>query len=594
VPGTAEPGSAVPARAPEPGSAAPSAREPPPATPGPPSPAASERSLHLAAGDDPVSGPAPPGTGTGGTDGAPAERAERAAGERIGALPAGLTRDALVAEVARALAAVPSGVGLLAAVSGGPDSTTMVHLVSLARPDVDLEIVHVRHGLRDDAADAAVAAAHAAELEARYTEVRVEVRDGGRGQEAAARAARYDALLRRADAGGFAWVAVGHTADDQAETVLLNLVRGAGLRGLGGMRPVRTAGRVRIVRPLLRIRRSDVAAFVAGEGLTAVADPTNRDPRQRRSRARHEVLPLLERLAGGPGDAVASLNRLAELARTDTDALDALAAEHAARLVVVWGRTRAIRRELLRLLPRALSARILRLMAAAVGGDLSADAVARVLALASGEALHITGSALVSCGGGWLGFAPQGLRPLAREPLIVPGTTPLTQLGLDVHVEWPWPLPPSPDPGQLDLGSPQPPTVAEVADEPPPGLLAGVPPGVGPRARMWAVFGADVGQALVRGDDFAVRARRDGDRLRSSVGMRKLQDLLVDAHVPRVCRDLIPVVVDERDEPLWVPGVAQRLCDGGAPAGVRMWLAPHGRPSREQAATGAEQGTPVR
>ncbi|HSK97247.1 MAG TPA: tRNA lysidine(34) synthetase TilS, partial [Euzebyales bacterium] len=395
---------------------------------------------------------------------------------------------------------------------------------------------------------------------------------------------------------GFAWLAIGHTADDQAETVLLNLVRGAGLRGLGGMRPVRTHGRVRIVRPLLRIRRRDVAQFVDGEGLTAVADPTNRDPRQRRARARHEVLPILERLAGGPGDAVASLNRLAELARIDTEALDALASEHAARLVVVWGRTRAIRGELLRLLPRALSARILRLMAAAVGGDLSADAVARILALGSGEALHITGSALVSCGGGWLGFAPQGLRPLAREPLIVPGATPLTQLGLDVHVEWPWPLPPSPDPGQLDLGSPEAPAIADVADEPPPGPLADVPPGVGPRARMWAVFGADVGEALVRGDDFVVRARRDGDRLRSSIGMRKLQDLLVDAHVPRVCRDLIPVVVDESDEPLWVPGVAQRMCDMGAPAGIRMWLAPHSgdRSAREESTSDAGSGAPVR
>jgi tRNA(Ile)-lysidine synthetase-like protein len=101
---------------------------------------------------------------------------------------------------------------------------------------------------------------------------------------------------------------------------------------------------------------------------------------------------------------------------------------------------------------------------------------------------------------------------------------------------------------------------------------------------MWAVFDAAVGEALVRGEDFAVRARKDGDRLRSSVGMRKLQDLLVDAHVPRVCRDVIPVVVDEHDEPLWVPGVAQRVRDDDRPAGIRMWLAPGAEPSREAAA----------
>jgi tRNA(Ile)-lysidine synthase len=575
--GAAEPGSAEPVRATEPGSSAPPDDS-------------SERSLQLAAEHGRAEG-APHGDAAASRAAAPPDTPEWIVDQRIGALPQGLTRDELVAEVARALTGVPRGAGLLAAISGGPDSTTMAHLLSLARPDLNLELVHIRHGLRDDAADAAVAAAHAAQLEAAYHEEQVEVGGGGSGPEAAARAARYGALLRRAEERGCAWLAIGHTADDQAETVLLNLVRGAGLRGLGGMRPVRAHGRVRIVRPLLRIRRSDVAAFVVGEGLLAVADPTNRDPQQRRARARHEVLPVLERLAGGPGDVIGSLNRLAELARIDTDALDVLASEHAERLVVVWGRTRAVRSELLLMLPRALSTRILRLTAATVGGDLSADAVGRIFALGSGEALHITGSALVSCGGGWLGFAPQGLAPLAREPLIIPGTTPLPQLGLDVHVEWPWPLPPSADPGQLDLGSPAPATVAEAADERPEGPVAGGPPGTGPRTRMWAVFDAAVSAALMRGEDFAVRARRDGDRLRSSVGMRKLQDLLVDAHVPRVCRDLVPVVVDEHDEPLWVPGVAQRVGNDDRSAGIRMWLAPGAEPSRDVSVTAGPDPT---
>ena len=551
-----------------------------------------EHPLHLAAHTPGEAGVAWP-TGVGGRSGTGRSGTGRiGAGPlldgRIGALPEGLTRDQLIAEVVRALTDVPRGVAMLVAVSGGPDSTTMAHLVSLARPDVELELMHVRHGLRDDAADAAVAAAHAAALGVGYHEEQVEVRVSGRGLEAAARDARYEALLQRAATRGIAWLAIGHTAEDQAETVLLNLVRGSGLRGLAGMRAVRThsvgegerqrgggrASQVRILRPLLRIRRSDVAAFIAGEGLLAVADPTNRDPQQRRARARHEVFPVLERLAGGPGDVVASLNRLAQLARIDTEALDALASEHASRLVMAWGGTYAIRRDLLALLPLALSTRILRMVAAAVDSDLSADAVARVLALESGEALHIAGGAQVSCGGGWVGFAPHGLQPLAREPLLIPGATPLLQLGIDVHVEWPWPLPPSADPGQLDLGGPEPPTVAQVADERPPGPIAGPLPGTGPRARMWAVFGADVGRALIAGDDFAVRARRDGDRLRSSVGVRKLQDLLVDAHVPRVCRDLVPVLVDEHDEPLWVPGIAQRLCDAEQPAAIRVWLAP--------------------
>ena len=520
--------------------------------------------------------------GPAGGDGLPARheplasgRGGSADGGAAGALPSGLTRDELIAAVAAALTPVPEGAALLAAVSGGPDSTAMTHLLTLARPDLDVEVVHVRQGLRDDAAAAATARSHARALEVGYHEEAVEV-GAGAGPEAAARDVRYAALLRRAHAVGAAWLAVGHTADDQAETVLMNLVRGAGLRGLSGMRPLRTAGRVHIVRPLLRIRRDDVAAFIAGEGLQAVADPTNRDPQQRRARARHEVLPVLERLAGGPGDVVAAFARMAELARIDADALDALASEHAARLVVAWGPARAVRIDGLNLLPRARSARILRRMAADVGGDLTADAVARVERLEPGAGLHIAGGAFVTCGGGWLGFSPGEARPLVRTPLVVPGATRLTQLGVDVHVEWPWPLPADEDPDQLDLGLPSARTIAQVVDDPPPGPLADPPPGSGPRARMWAVFGADIGRALVEGADFAVRARRDGDRLRSSVGMRKLQDLLVDAHVPRVCRDLVPVVVDEHDEPLWVPGVAQRVCDTREPAGMRVWLAPCG------------------
>ncbi|HEY8338814.1 MAG TPA: tRNA lysidine(34) synthetase TilS, partial [Egibacteraceae bacterium] len=293
-------------------------------------------------------------------DAEPAEAVAADLTAGIGALPAGLGREELVAAVAAALdASVGHGATAVVALSGGPDSSALAHLVAEARPDLRLVVGHVRHGLRDDAADAGAAAAHAAALGLAYHERRVSVRRQGEGLEAAARRARYRALVGIAAEVGADAVLVGHTADDQAETLLLNLARGSGVRGLAGMAPLRRERRggrsVQVVRPLLRLRRRDVRAFVAGEGLAVVSDPTNADRDQRRARARYDVLPALTGLTGGPGDPVGALTRLADLARDDADALDALADRHARRLLVRWGPVRAVRVDDLAALPRALA-----------------------------------------------------------------------------------------------------------------------------------------------------------------------------------------------------------------------------------------------
>ena len=130
----------------------------------------------------------------------------------------------------------------------------------------------------------------------------------GPNLEARARAARYAVLP--------AGVLTGHTADDQAETVLLNLVRGAGLDGLAGMAPEG--------RPLLALRRHETRALCAALGLDPVADPSNDDPGLRRNRVRHELLPLLDGVADR--DVVPVIARQADLARADATALDELAA----------------------------------------------------------------------------------------------------------------------------------------------------------------------------------------------------------------------------------------------------------------------------
>jgi len=191
-------------------------------------------------------------------------------------------------------------------VSGGPDSLALLALAVAAGCDVTA--VHVDHGLRPaSAAEAEVVRAAAERFGARFAAVAVPV-GAGPNLEARARAARYAALPPGA--------LVGHTADDQAETVVLNLLRGAGLDGLAGMAPGR--------RPLRRLRRAETHALCAALGLVPVADPSNDDRSFRRNRVRHEVLPMLADVA--ERDVVALLARQADLARDDAAALDALAA----------------------------------------------------------------------------------------------------------------------------------------------------------------------------------------------------------------------------------------------------------------------------
>lgn len=174
---------------------------------------------------------------------------------------------------------------------------------------VAVTAVHVDHGLRPGSADEAdVVRDAAAELGVPFRAERVVVEQGP-NLEARAREARRDVL--GADA------MTGHTADDQAETVLLNLVRGSGLDGLGAMRPGHA-------KPILALRRTETWSLCASHGWSPVRDPTNDEPVHRRNRIRHEVLPLLDDIARR--DVAGLLSRAAGLLADDAELLDSLAA----------------------------------------------------------------------------------------------------------------------------------------------------------------------------------------------------------------------------------------------------------------------------
>jgi len=265
--------------------------------------------------------------------------------------------------VRRALGPLAPGDTVLVACSGGADSLALVSatVFEARRPALRVVGVTVDHGLQEGSAEQAartvrqMAAIGCAET---FT-VTVAVEDAaGIGPEAAARRARYAALDQVADHVGAAVILLGHTRDDQAETVLLGLTRGSGGRSLAGMR--RSFDRYR--RPLLDVSRLDTATACQVEGLEPWDDPHNSDPGYARVRVRSRVLPVLEDELG-PGVA-ATLARTADQLRADMDLLDDLAEAAYATLVAD---DPALDAAALAAHPDALRRRILRLAALAAG-----------------------------------------------------------------------------------------------------------------------------------------------------------------------------------------------------------------------------------
>jgi tRNA(Ile)-lysidine synthase len=189
------------------------------------------------------------------------------------------------------------GDGVLVAVSGGPDSMALLHVLALLRVKLGHVLVAhgVDHGLRPEASsELDLAEGLARELGVPFGRTHVRLARGGNLQ-ARAREARYDALRTAAAKASCARIATAHHRADRAETVLLRLLRGAGPRGLAVLPP--RAGD--LVRPLLRAPRSAIDAHVARHRLHFATDPSNRDPRYARARVRHELLPLLRTLSPG-------------------------------------------------------------------------------------------------------------------------------------------------------------------------------------------------------------------------------------------------------------------------------------------------------
>jgi tRNA(Ile)-lysidine synthase len=440
---------------------------------------------------------------------------------------------------------VPSGGRVLVALSGGPDSVALVHLLREIERSGALAVAglaHFNHRLRGDEADEderfcrRMAEAFSLPIEVGREDVRALAARERRSIEDAARSARYAFLEEAASRLGADAIATGHSRDDQAETFLLRLMRGAGPRGLAGIFP--RAGRV--VRPLLEIRRADLREYAEERQLAFREDETNRDVSIPRNRIRHELIPYLERELS-PG-VVEVLAREADIARDDEDRLN----EEAIALLdtVVLGdvpsrHARGAELDAARLgaLHPALAARVAREVLARVAAGRSAEAhhVERLLALARGEggdALSLPGVEAVRRNG-VIALGPPRPRAFSnsfRFPLSIPGEVVLSDPGWAVTAAW----------GTAATLRSQTADVEAVGRARP--------------ADGWLQAWVEAGALRL---PLTVRSRKPGDRLRpSGLGGRskKLQDLLVDRKIERPARDLLPLVVDADDRIVWVVG----------------------------------------
>jgi len=262
---------------------------------------------------------------------------------------------------------------VLAAVSGGPDSVALVNMLAQLAPrlSITLGIAHLNHNLRPEAGDEArFVEALAQELALPFYQASEDVaafrRRHGLSLETAAREVRYTFYKQVATTAGYRKIALGHHSADNAEMVLMNLLRGAGPLGLSGIPPVRDN---LIVRPLIDLSREQIDTYLDGRGLTWVSDPSNADTRFTRNRIRHTLLPLIEKEFNA--NILATLHRTAAITGDENRWLDSMAAPLGDAII-----TRGDKRQLsldttaLNALDRAPARRVVRRAIAMLKGDL--------------------------------------------------------------------------------------------------------------------------------------------------------------------------------------------------------------------------------
>lgn len=408
---------------------------------------------------------------------------------------------------------------VLAAVSGGPDSMAMLHvLVELADGlGIRLAVAHLDHGLRQESREDAVFVAEAAnalgiECITGRVELAETMRGSGENIQAAAREARYEFLADTAERLGANRIAVGHTVDDQAETYLMRELRGSGAHGLAGIPPVRGS----IIRPLIDASRDDVMAYLEEHSISYVTDPTNLKPKYLRNKVRLELMPVLK---GYNPNIARTLARSADILRDEDLFMDGYAESLLPGLIASdGGWVVSLAGPGWAGLPPAVKRRVVRLLAGRLKGDrlgIGYEHVEGALGVldagATGRGMDLPGGVRVESSYGMpVFYRPDGMPSGFEYPLPVPGEVDIPGIGR---------------------------------------IVAGHTPDA--HDGVVALFDMD----RLTGP-LAVRSRRPGDRFNPAgmSGTRKLKEFFIDIKLSRIGRARTPILTCG-GEIAWVVGI---------------------------------------
>jgi tRNA(Ile)-lysidine synthase len=420
------------------------------------------------------------------------------------------------------------GERVLVGISGGPDSVALLHVLKQIEKDMGIEIyaAHVHHGIRGTVADqdAEFVAQLCQQWNVPLFVERVDVPrladEGGLTLEEAGRIVRYrffEKVLQ--DVRGHK-VALGHNRDDQAETILHHILRGTGMQGLQGIKPVRQN---KFIRPLIEVSRAEIEEYCHQNGLEFRVDATNRDVAYTRNRIRHELIPYIKQHFNP--NIVDALVRMGAIIRDEEEFLQDYCQKEYDRLVRAFSQNE-LRIDLDGFLARpiAVKRRVLRMALMAIGGtldEIGANHVEDVLDMAfnstTGAMLTLPNDIRVLKDYDsivvWRGeFRPAV--PLFEYSLDIPGRVIIKECGIEITAQWV-------QHKEVSFSSP------------------------------WrAYIDGDVIKGRLR-----VRNRRQGDRFKpfGMEGTKRLKEYFIDRKVPRHERDGIPLVVDEKNI-IWVVG----------------------------------------